>query len=140
MSKKILLGRRELVIGLAAGTIFPLAGCADNAALGRTQLMLVSDAEINRLSATAWRDTPLASLAYLVCSLVASLSLKRAVWPMHPRARARMPDARPARAPAMAAAGELAGLPRVCPPAAGRRLKTRVVGCCRAGRSLVVWL
>ena len=57
MSKKILLDRRELVIGLAAGTIVPLAGCADNAALGRNQLMLVSQAEIERLSATAWRDT-----------------------------------------------------------------------------------
>ena len=33
--------------------------------------------------------------------------------------------------------GELALLPRVCPPAAGRPLKTRALGCCGAGRSLV---
>ena len=42
--------------------------------------------------------------------------------------------------PAVAAAGELAVLPRVCLPAAGRRLKTRFLGCCGAGRSLVVWV
>ena len=48
--------------------------------------------------------------------------------------------ARPARAPAVAAGGELAVLPVVCPLAAGRRLKTRVLGCCGAGQSLVVWV
>ena len=47
---------------------------------------------------------------------------------------------RPARAPAVAAGGEVAGLPRVCLPAAGRCLKTRVLGCCGAGRSLVAWV
>jgi len=34
----------------------------------------------------------------------------------------------------------LAVLPVVCPLAAGRRLKTRVLGCCGAGQSLVVWV
>lgn len=57
MSRKFLMDRRELVIGLAAGIVVPLSGCAENAALGRSQLMLVSQAEIERLSATAWRDT-----------------------------------------------------------------------------------
>ena len=47
---------------------------------------------------------------------------------------------RPARAPAVAASGEVAGLPRVCLPAAGKRSKTRVLGCCEAAPSLVVWL
>ena len=47
---------------------------------------------------------------------------------------------RPARAPAVAAGGEVAGLPHVCLPAAGKRSKTRVFGCCGAARSLVVWL
>ena len=47
---------------------------------------------------------------------------------------------RPARAPAVAAGGEVAGLPHVCLPAAGRCLKTRVLGCCGAGPSPVVWL
>ena len=47
---------------------------------------------------------------------------------------------RPARAPAVAAGGEVAGLPRVCLPAAGRCLKARVLGCCGAGRSLVAWV
>ena len=48
--------------------------------------------------------------------------------------------ARPARAPSEAVSGELAVLPRVCLRAAGRRLKTRVLGCCGAGRSLAVWV
>jgi len=45
---------------------------------------------------------------------------------------------RPARAPGVAAGGELAVLRRVCLPAAGRRLKTWVLGCCGAERSAVV--
>lgn len=55
--------------------------------------------------------------------------------------RERCPaGARPARARCVAAAGELALLGGLCPPAAGRRLKTQFVGFCGAGRSLVVWL
>lgn len=53
-----LVRRRELIIGLAAGTVLPLAsGCAENAALGRSQLMLVSDAQLAQMSAQAWQDT-----------------------------------------------------------------------------------
>lgn len=53
-----LVRRRELIIGLAAGTVLPLAGgCAENAALGRSQLMLVSDAQLMQLSAQAWQQT-----------------------------------------------------------------------------------
>ena len=44
------------------------------------------------------------------------------------------------RALSEAASGEVSVLPRVCPPAAGRWLKTWVLGCCGAGRSVVAWL
>ena len=47
---------------------------------------------------------------------------------------------RPARAPSEAVSGELAVLPRVCLRAAGRRLKTQVLGWCGAGPSVVVWV
>ncbi|WBQ13273.1 M48 family metallopeptidase [Hyphomonadaceae bacterium BL14] len=55
---KVRLGRRELLAGLAAGTVFPFAaaGCtADNPELGRRQLMLVSDAQIAQLSDQTWQ-------------------------------------------------------------------------------------
>lgn len=53
-----LVRRRELIIGLAAGTVLPLAsGCADNAALGRSQLMLVSDGQLAQMSNQAWQQT-----------------------------------------------------------------------------------
>ena len=38
------------------------------------------------------------------------------------------------------AGGELGVLGRVCPSAAGRRLKTRILGRCGAEQSLVVWV
>lgn len=53
-----LMNRRELIIGLAAGTVVPfVSGCADNAALGRSQLMLVSDGQLAQLSDQAWQDS-----------------------------------------------------------------------------------
>lgn len=53
-----LMRRRELIIGLAAGTIVPfVAGCAENQALGRSQLMLISDAQIAELSDQAWQQS-----------------------------------------------------------------------------------
>jgi len=51
-----LASRREMIIGLAAGTAF-LTGCAENAALGRNQLLLVSDDQLASLSDQAWRDS-----------------------------------------------------------------------------------
>jgi predicted Zn-dependent protease len=53
-----LIRRREVLIGLAAGTMVPmLSGCAENSALGRNQLMLVSDGDLAQLSEQAWRDS-----------------------------------------------------------------------------------
>lgn len=58
-SKKMsLMQRREVIMGLAAGSIVPfVSGCADNASLGRSQLMLVSDGQLAQLSDQAWRDS-----------------------------------------------------------------------------------
>ncbi len=59
--------RRELVCGLASGSVVAmtgagLGGCQQNEALGRQQLMLVSDGALANLAAGTWRtvlaDTP----------------------------------------------------------------------------------
>ncbi|WP_421792109.1 M48 family metallopeptidase [Hyphobacterium sp.] len=52
--KKFPMNRRDIVLGLAAGSILPVAGCAQNDALGRSQLQLVSDNQIMYLSQQAW--------------------------------------------------------------------------------------
>ena len=51
---RVTMGRRELLVGLAAGTVFPLAGCAtDGGGLGAA---LVSDAQIMQASQAAWEQ------------------------------------------------------------------------------------
>ncbi len=52
------MDRRELLLGLATGAVVPfVAGCtAHNEALGRSQLMLVSDAQIAQLSQQTWQQ------------------------------------------------------------------------------------
>jgi predicted Zn-dependent protease len=53
-----LMRRREIIIGLAAGSMTAfLPGCAENAALGRSQLILVSDGQLMQLSNQAWQDS-----------------------------------------------------------------------------------
>lgn len=54
--QKISMSRRDILMGLAAGTILPVAGCAQNDALGRSQLQLVSENQIMALSQAAWQD------------------------------------------------------------------------------------
>ncbi len=54
--KPIELNRRQLVKGLAAGYIVALSGCVQNPTLGRQQLLLVSEAQITQLSASAWNQ------------------------------------------------------------------------------------
>lgn len=53
------MDRRELLMGLAVGTVVPfVGGCtAHNEALGRSQLMLVSDAQIAQLSQQTWQQS-----------------------------------------------------------------------------------
>lgn len=51
----IVMNRRELVCGLAAGTVVAMTtGCAENEALGRSQFLLVSDEQLAQLSAGTW--------------------------------------------------------------------------------------
>lgn len=55
----ITMSRRELIKGLASGAVVAFAGaaitgCANNAALGRSQLLLVSDSELAQLGAQSW--------------------------------------------------------------------------------------
>lgn len=53
-----IFNRREMIMALAAGTAVPfMAGCADNAALGRNQLILISDDQLMHLSDQAWQDS-----------------------------------------------------------------------------------
>ena len=51
--KTIFMSRRQLVIGLAAGTV---VACETNPVTGRSQLMLVSDGQLAQMSAGAWDD------------------------------------------------------------------------------------
>ena len=53
------MSRRDLISGLASGSVLAfsgagLSGCATNAALGRRQLLLVSDEQLAQLSAQSW--------------------------------------------------------------------------------------
>ena len=52
---KVSMGRRELLMGLAAGTVFPLAaaGCATDGGVGQ---LLVSDQQIMQASQMAWQE------------------------------------------------------------------------------------
>lgn len=55
------MSRRELVSGLASGTVVAfsgaaLSGCVTNEALGRSQLMLVSDGQLAQLASGSWRQ------------------------------------------------------------------------------------
>ena len=51
----IVLDRRRLITGLAAGSVVAFAGgCAQNTALGRKQLLLVDNSQLAQLSAASW--------------------------------------------------------------------------------------
>lgn len=57
MDPVIRMNRRQILQGLACGSVVAIApGCAENVALGRSQLMLVSDEQIQQLSAQAWQQ------------------------------------------------------------------------------------
>lgn len=54
----IKMDRRELLMGLATGSVVAFTpGCAENMALGRSQLMLVSDDQISEMSTQAWNES-----------------------------------------------------------------------------------
>jgi predicted Zn-dependent protease len=54
-SAPIVMGRRELLQGLAAGTVIAtLPACATNPETGRSQLVFVSDQQLAQMSASSW--------------------------------------------------------------------------------------
>lgn len=67
---KRVLSRRDVVQGLAAGSLLLMGGCATNAETGRSQLILVDDATLVSLSASAWTDvkkqTPISTNSKLI--------------------------------------------------------------------------
>ena len=50
---RISMGRREILLGLAAGSVIPLTACETSGGFGE---MLVSDQQIQQASAAAWAD------------------------------------------------------------------------------------
>lgn len=53
----VVMSRRDIVRGLAAGTVVVLApGCAYNEELGRSQLLMVSSGQMAQLASGAWSD------------------------------------------------------------------------------------
>lgn len=53
----VALSRRDIIRGLAAGSVVVLApGCAYNEELGRSQLLFVSSGQMAQLGASAWND------------------------------------------------------------------------------------
>jgi len=50
------LDRRRLLRGLAGGTLLVVAGCATNPETGRSQLILIDDAQLQQASLTAWAE------------------------------------------------------------------------------------
>ena len=51
------LSRHGMIMGLASGSVFPfISGCATNLATGESQFLLVDDATIANMSATAWTE------------------------------------------------------------------------------------
>lgn len=57
MTEILRLSRRTLLPALAGGALIALApGCSENAVTGRKQLMLVSDAQLEQMSAQMWDE------------------------------------------------------------------------------------
>ncbi len=55
--RSVVLNRRDLVRGLAAGSVVAFAaGCETNPETGRSQVMLISDAQLSQMSLSAWDD------------------------------------------------------------------------------------
>ncbi|MFO1186396.1 MAG: M48 family metallopeptidase [Alphaproteobacteria bacterium] len=55
-SRTITMSRRDLIRGLACGSVVAFAGCSENPELGRSQLILVSDGQLAQLAASSWND------------------------------------------------------------------------------------
>lgn len=56
-TKTVTMSRREVIRGLAAGSVVVIApGCAYNEELGRNQLLFVSQGQMAQLAGSAWSD------------------------------------------------------------------------------------
>lgn len=55
-TRTVTLSRRDIVRGLACGSIVAFAGCAENPEIGRSQLILVSDGQLAQLALSSWND------------------------------------------------------------------------------------
>lgn len=54
---KVRMSRRALITGIAAGTVLPfVSGCAVNPETGRSQFLLMGDAEIANMATSAWSE------------------------------------------------------------------------------------
>lgn len=54
---KIDMGRREIIVGLAAGTVLPIvSGCTTNPETGRSQLTFLGESQIAAMAASAWTE------------------------------------------------------------------------------------
>ncbi len=63
---RVHLSRREIIRGLAVGTVFPIvAGCQTNSETGVNQFLLVSEGQVAEMAVTAWQEmkkqTPISS-------------------------------------------------------------------------------
>lgn len=57
LDQTVTMSRREIIRGLAAGSVVVLAeGCTYNEELGRSQLLFVSSGQMAQLAASAWTD------------------------------------------------------------------------------------
>lgn len=55
-SQPVVMSRRQLVAGLAAGSVVAISGCTTNPETGRSQLILVSEQQLAQLAAGSWRQ------------------------------------------------------------------------------------
>ena len=54
---RINLSRRQIICGLAAGTVVPIVtGCTTNPETGASQFLLVGEGQIAQMSASAWTE------------------------------------------------------------------------------------
>ncbi len=55
---RVNLSRREIICGLAAGTVVPIvtSGCSTNPETGRSQFLLVGEGQIAQMASSAWTE------------------------------------------------------------------------------------
>lgn len=54
---RVRMSRRAIISGIAAGTVLPFAtACSTNPETGRSQFLLMGDAEVANMAATAWTE------------------------------------------------------------------------------------